>query len=42
MKEELEKLLQYKDKIRRIAITEIEWLKEILWQQKDIEDQMCS
>jgi hypothetical protein len=37
-KEEKEKLLQEKDKLQRMAETEIERLKEELRQQKDRED----
>ena len=42
LKEEREKLLQDKAKLRRMGETEIERLKEELWQQKDREDWTCS
>ena len=42
LKEEHEKLLQDKDKIRRMAETEIKRLKEEFRQQKDREDRMHS
>ena len=42
LKEEREKLLQDKAKLRRMGETEIERLKEELWQQKDREDRTRS
>ena len=42
MKEEKDALLQEKDKLQRMAETEIEQLKEELRQQKDRDDRLRS
>ena len=42
LKEEQEKLMQEKDKLHWMAETEIERLKEEIWQQKEREDRACS
>ena len=42
LKEERDKLQQEKDRLHRHVQTEIERLKEELWQQKDRDDRMCA